>query len=161
MTPLQQNFIDKYYLMAAAATREYGVPIIMIIVQGGLESGWGTAQKMMQHNAMFGIKAFKGWAGKKYDALTWENYGKGDVQVTQPFRAYDSIQESINDYANLIANSGLYKDAKPYLQSDPLRALQIVGKIYATDQKYVAKVTALYKYSIDYVKKKTETPSLP
>ena len=67
---------------------------------------------MTKANAFFGIKAGSSWKGKVYSSKTNECYdGKTYTQITAAFRAYDSPEESVADYYNLICGSSRYAGA--------------------------------------------------
>lgn len=67
---------------------------------------------MTKANAFFGIKAGSSWKGKVYSSKTNECYdGKTYTQITAAFRAYDSLEESVADYYNLICGSSRYAGA--------------------------------------------------
>mgnify|MGYP000713541764 CR=1 FL=1 len=64
------------------------------------------------------------------------------VKKTAPFRAYQSLSESVNDYVDFLSNSDRYQNA---LQSTGnveqfLQELQEAG--YATDPQYANKILA-------------------
>ena len=64
------------------------------------------------------------------------------VKKSAPFRAYESLNESFNDYANFLTGNDRYKDA---LQNSGnvehfLHGLQQAG--YATDPQYANKIMA-------------------
>ena len=74
---------------------------------------------------------------------TWEHLDSGDVIVQAPFKAYNTLEQSIDDhgrfftrnrrYANALAVAG---DARAFA-----RAVQDAG--YATDPSYAAKLIGL------------------
>lgn len=101
---------------------------------------------MMKAYAVFGIKATTNWKGKVYNARTNEVYNGVTTNISAYFRAYNSFQESISDYFDLICNLDRYKKAKnckTYVES--IKAIANGG--YATDPNYadlVIKIINLY-----------------
>ena len=95
------------------------------LAQAALETGWGGSSLMMKANALFGIKAGQSWKGKVYNAKTKECYdGVNYTTITDAFRAYNDIAESVNDYYNLICTSSRYQMA--VRNSDPLSAITAI-----------------------------------
>ena len=118
-----------------------------LLAQAALETGWG--QRMPRNadgtssNNMFGIKAGEEWNGARATADTVEvSDGVASTRRTA-FRAYGSIEESVNDFGKLLATSPRYKealsagrDAEAYITS--------MGKSgYATDPAYSNKLNQI------------------
>jgi hypothetical protein len=81
---------------AALATRSrlnlawWYVPIV--VAQAIIESGWGRSNLASQHNNLFGMKFANQPGARRVDLPTREVVtGKGDVETTQPFAAFDSV----------------------------------------------------------------------
>lgn len=124
----------------------------VVIAQAILESGWGQSEKMMKANAVFGIKATKSWKGKVYNSKTKECYdGINLTETTACFRAYNSLEESVSDYFNLIIELSRYKKA---LNTSSARECieEIKNGGYSTSTTYVENIMKiieqndLYKY---------------
>src|SRR5690606_37833865 len=99
------EFIQKLGNSAVAASQKSGIPAELILSQAALESGWGKREIMgpdgqTSHN-LFGIKATGGWDGKVVHVMTTEYVNGTARKMSQPFRAYDSYEESLHDYARL------------------------------------------------------------
>ena len=130
----------------AKAGAPYVVPSVCI-AQSAHETGWGTAPIMTRANAFFGIKAGGSWTGKIYVADTWEVAENGErYNTVANFRAYDSLEDSVADYYNLIVNNSRYANALSYYGNqksayDTLYAIWAGG--YATDDVYVPNVMNL------------------
>lgn len=118
------------------------------IAQACCESGYGTNQRMINANAVFGIKVGTNkvkfgtaWKNDKYyDTKTKECYdGKNMVTIKDKFRAYDSIKDSVEDYYDMLASCSRYSkcinvtDAKTCISA-------IKNGGYATDPNYVSKI---------------------
>lgn len=119
------------------------------IAQSAHETGWGDSRPMREYNAYFGIKPGSSWTGRTFSADTWEVYDGVPTNVTQLFRAYDSLADSVADYYDLIVNNPRYANAlstypdgmkEPY---DVLYSIWAGG--YATDDEYVPNVWNLYQ----------------
>lgn len=82
---------------------------------------------MMKANAIFGIKATENWKGKVFNSNTQECYdGINYTNINACFRAYNSIQESVADYFNLICTSSRYR--KALTTNTPKECIQEIKK---------------------------------
>lgn len=119
------------------------VPSICI-AQSAHETGWGTASIMTKANAFFGIKAGGSWTGKVYTADTWEVQDGEAYNTSANFRAYDSLEESVADYYNLIVNNSRYAGGVSYYPDQVKSAYDTIQAIwsggYATDTLYVERI---------------------
>jgi len=118
-----------------------------ILAQAALETGWG--QRMPRHadgtssHNMFGVKAGDEWMGARASADSMEVANGVATPRRTAFRAYGSIEESVNDFASLLRSSPRYRDviaaggsADGYIAS--------MGKSgYATDPEYVNKLNQI------------------
>lgn len=126
----------------AKAGAGYVVPSICI-AQSAHETGWGDSGIMTKANAFFGIKAGGSWKGKVYTADTWEVV-EGEVHnISANFRAYDSLEDSVADYYNLIVNNSRYANGVSHYPNqlsayDTIYAIWSGG--YATDPPYVSMI---------------------
>ncbi len=91
----------------------------------------------------FGIKADDTWAGARAASNTVE-YARGVATQRQAaFRAYGSVEESVNDFANLLKNSPRYRHAAA-AGADAQAYVDGIGRSgYATDPEYAAKLTEI------------------
>lgn len=142
-TSSPEAFVKSIWPAAQETARELGVSARALVAQAALETGWG--RKLVggsdSHN-LFGIKATGGWQGGRVNSGTHEYYGGKRVDIRDDFRAYDSVQQSFDDYAKLM-RSKRYAGALA-AGDDPARfarALQKAG--YATDPSYAAKITSI------------------
>ena len=124
-----------------------GVDPMGILAQAALETGWGQrmpryADGSSSHN-MFGVKAGDEWTGARATADTMEVADGVATPRRTTFRAYGSIEESVNDFASLLKSSPRYRDviaaggsADGYIAS--------MGKSgYATDPEYANKLNQI------------------
>lgn len=98
---------------------------------------------MMKANAIFGIKATSNWKGKVYNANTKECYdGINYTNINACFRAYNSLQESISDYFDLIC--GLSRYAGAIHTSSPLDCITAIKNGgYATSPTYIDTIMSI------------------
>lgn len=119
-----------------------GNPIFnsVIIAQACHETGFGKSSIMTKANAPFGIKAGQSWKGKVYSARTQEFYDKNNpVTITDSFRAYDTLEQAVNDYLDLITKSQRYRKAT--CTSTPKECITaIINGGYATDPNYINEI---------------------
>ena len=122
------------------------------IAMGCNESGYGTSAKMINANAIFGIKVGKSkahfgtaWKDKAYSTKTKECYdGKTFTEITDMFRAYDSLRDSVEDYYDMLGTSSRYKDCVGVTDAEKCITAIIKGG-YATDPNYVSKIMTIIK----------------
>ena len=114
------------------------------IAQACHESGYGTSKKMVDANAVFGIKvggsAYKfgtAWKGKAYKTGTTEYYdGKNPTKIVDWFRAYDNLSDSTEDYMDMLCTCKRYRGALN--QATPQKCIEgIIAGGYATGPSYV------------------------
>lgn len=153
-----QDFIQKLWPLAEKTASKLGVPAEVLLSQAALETGWGkhiiSSDQQSSYN-LFNIKAGKNWQGKQMDKVSMEYIHNRPIQQKSSFRAYDSYEQSFNDYADFILNSPRYKQAVSGRQNmeqtlhdsersqNYIRSLHQAG--YATDPQYTEKVMQLLK----------------
>jgi flagellar protein FlgJ len=139
-----KDFVTALTEDAKRVQEKLNVPFEVVIAQAALETGWG--QKIIKNEAgessnnLFNIKADKRWQGEQTNKETLEFEQGAMVKKREPFRVYDSIGESINDYMNFLSTSDRYKEAlnKADNVEHFLHNLQSAG--YATDPNYAKKI---------------------
>jgi flagellar protein FlgJ len=142
---VQSAFVDRLWNAAAAAERSTGVPAGFIVGQAALETGWGRQE--LRHadgrsaNNLFGIKAGPGWRGDTVESTTTEYVDGRAMKTVERFRAYGSHEESVADWARLMASNPRYAGVLQAGGSIEAfsRNLQKAG--YATDPEYASKLT--------------------
>ena len=144
-----QNYIEKVALLAQKEAlfrknngRNWSLPSVCI-AQSILETGWGRSSIMTKANAYFGIKSGRNWKGPVYSTKTKEWYNGVDAtNITDTFRAYSTLEDSIKDYFNLICEYGRY--AKACNTMDARQCVQgIKDGGYSTYPTYVNEVMTL------------------
>lgn len=147
LTP--ESFKEKLMPVAQQAAAALGVDAEVLLSQAALESGWGKHMIRDQYGRnsynLFGIKADSRWQGEKAVVTTLE-YRKGlPVQEKASFRAYNSYEESFQDYVAFLQGQNRYQDALNAVV-DPVEyvnGLQQAG--YATDPQYAEKILDIMK----------------
>jgi flagellar protein FlgJ len=142
----QNEFLDALYPVAQQVAKELGIEPKALLAQAAVETGWGQymmhTEKGNTHN-LFGIKAGNGWQGDTVKVNTIEFEQGLAAPKKAEFRAYNSFDDAMQDYASFVKENPRYKQA---LQNtgDPKRyfdELQQAG--YATDPTYAQKVISV------------------
>ncbi|BAX59030.1 flagellar assembly peptidoglycan hydrolase FlgJ [Burkholderia stabilis] len=145
--PDADAFVDRLAAPAQAASATTGIPARFIVGQAALESGWGkreirAADGSTSYN-VFGIKANKGWTGRTVSALTTEYVNGTPRRVVAKFRAYDSYEHAMTDYANLLKNNPRYSGVLSASRSVEGFAHGMQKAGYATDPNYAKKLISI------------------
>ena len=127
---------------ANSAQEKYGVPAAITLGQYGLESGGGKHMPAGSNNP-FGIKANKDQiaSGQYVEAMTTEHVNGQDVRVPQKFAKYNSLDESFEAHAKLLANGKAYGKARGANSIEDY-AKALTGT-YATDPNYDNKLLSV------------------
>ena len=143
------EFVNRLMPSIRRAAAALGVDPKGMLAQAALETGWGqrmprNADGSPSHN-LFGIKAGDEWTGPKAATDTMEVQNGVAVQRRASFRAYGSIEESVNDFANLLKNSPRYRDVLA-AGGDPQAYVDSIAKSgYATDPEYGNKLNQILR----------------
>ena len=117
----------------------------VMIAQAILESASGnSALAQAPNNNLFGIKG--SWKGKSVSMHTMEDDGSGlYFAIIANFRAYDSITDSLEDYADLLTDGmgGYYRGAWKSNAATPAQACDFLQGRYATSTSYSASLQDL------------------
>lgn len=152
MTAQQIAFINMIAPIAREQARKHDNKIFasVCIAQAIHESGWGTSPKMVNANALFGIKVGKSaykfgtaWKGAAYKTGTTEYYdGVNPSRIVDFFRKYDSVEDSAEDYFDMLCHCQRYKPALN--RRTPAECINaIVAGGYATGPAYASKIISL------------------
>ena len=139
-----KDFVTALIPEAKRVQDKINVPFEVVIAQAALETGWG--QKIIKtdsgesSNNLFNIKADSRWDGEQTHKETLEFENGAMVKKREPFRVYESLSESVNDYLKLLTGSERYQGAleKSTDVEQFLHNLQSAG--YATDPNYAKKI---------------------
>jgi flagellar protein FlgJ len=145
------QFVSAVLPTIRRAAQSLGVNPLGLLAQAALETGWGkrmarTAEGSPSLN-IFGIKAGEGWNGARAVADTIEFNGGVATQRRTAFRAYGSIEESVNDFAALLSNSPRYRDAIAAGGNAQAYIQNIAKSGYATDPDYGNKLNQILNSS--------------
>jgi peptidoglycan hydrolase FlgJ len=141
------EFVSLVYPSIQRAAAALGVSPLGLLAQAALETGWG--QRMARTVGgkpslnMFGIKADDAWNGARAGADTVEFSGGIASQRHVAFRAYDSIEASVKDFAGLLGNSPRYRDAVSGGANAHAYVAAIARSGYATDPDYGNKLNEI------------------
>lgn len=143
------DFVKSLLPAAQQTAKALGLDPLALVAQAALETGWGqrmikTAKGANSFN-LFGIKANHGWRGDTAVVDTLEYRGGVAKKEQARFRAYQSPEQSLQDYVAFIQQNPRYQgavkasgDTKAYFEQ-----LQAAG--YATDPAYAQKIMAVYQ----------------
>lgn len=144
------SFVNKLAPLAEQAAGQLGVSSDTLIAQAALETGWGqhipAASNGSSSFNLFGIKAGADWDGNAVNAPTTEytaGPGGSPSSVTQPFRAYSSVQQGVNDYVTLLQRHSRYQQALGAGDNVNAFAGALMRGGYATDPAYAQKLQAM------------------
>lgn len=148
----QAEFLSRIVPLCQKQAKLHGNKLFVsvTIAQAIHESGWGTSKKMVAANALFGVKVGKAayhfgkaWKGAAYKTGTTEYYdGKTATKIVDYFRQYDTVEDSICDYMDMLCHCNRYKKALNC--STPKESIQmIVAGGYATGPAYVSAIMKL------------------
>jgi flagellar protein FlgJ len=145
--PSPAEFVSQVLPAIQKAADDLGVDPRALLAQAALETGWGsrmpkTADGSPSHN-MFGIKAGDEWSGARASAETVEFANGVATPRRTAFRAYASVADSVNDFAQLLKNSPRYRDVIA-AGGDTQGYVDSIGKSgYATDPQYADKLNKI------------------
>lgn len=145
----REAFIESVASHAVPLQETHGIKPSIAIAQAIVESNWGESGLAVNDQNYFGIKGSS--SQPSYATLEYDDEW---VEIQASFRSYDSLEDSVKDYAELIAegtnwNPDLYQpviDAENYKEA--AHALKESG--YATDPNYPAKLIEIVElYDLD------------
>jgi flagellar protein FlgJ len=145
------EFIDQVLPTIRVAARAAGLNPLGMLAQAALETGWGKRMARTADGApslnLFGIKADDSWGGARAVANTIEFSGGVATQRHAAFRAYGSIEDSVNDFVNLLKNSPRYRETAA-AGADAQAYVKGIGQAgYATDPDYTNKLNEILNSS--------------
>jgi len=133
------QYINRFYKVAQAEMKKYGIPASITLAQGLLESNIGTSKLANQNKNHFGIKCFS----KKCKKGHCSNFN--DDHHKDFFRSFPSAWESYRAHSILLQKQRYKKlyQLKPTDYQGWAKGLQAAG--YATDKQYASKLIKLIK----------------
>jgi len=141
------EFVGRVMPSIRRAANALGIDPQGMLAQAALETGWGqrlprAADGSSSHN-LFGIKAGNEWTGARATADSMEVIDGVATPRRTAFRAYASVEESINDFANLLKNSPRYKDVIAGGGNAAAYIAAMGNSGYATDPDYGNKLNQI------------------
>ena len=155
MSYTREEFTKKYSPFIAKAVKGTGILVGTVLAQAIIESQGkvangsyevGASKLSREANNYFGIKCH-GWKGKTYNIDTGEYTSTGQyyVEKSSCFRAYKSVEDSIEDYVSFLKSNPRYEQAGVF-RADTVRqqaeALKKAG--YATALNYPSTIESVY-----------------
>ena len=157
------SFVKSLEPYAEHAASQLGVSSDTLIAQAALETGWGQHVPASSNGSssfnLFGIKAGGGWNGDAVSAQTTEYSLGSSSSISQPFRAYSSVQQGVNDYVTLLQRSSHYQRALGTGDDVSAFGSALARGGYATDPVYVQKLQATAA-SVKALRSAASKPSL-
>lgn len=141
------EFVRLVTPVAEKMSEKYGFDPLVLIAQSALETGWGSyvlARNGEPTNNLFNIKADSQWQGEKVDVTALEFNQGVMTHEKSAFKHYDNLEESFEDYSQLILNKSRYQNARELLNQpdEYINAIHQAG--YATDPQYSEKVMRIF-----------------
>ncbi|HEY1608702.1 MAG TPA: flagellar assembly peptidoglycan hydrolase FlgJ [Paraburkholderia sp.] len=145
-------FVDKLANAAQQASASTGIPARFMIGQAALESGWGRREIRKSDGSLsynvFGMKATKDWTGKTVSTVTTEYYDGKPHRVVEKFRAYDSYEDAMADYASMLRDNPRYASVINNSRSAEGFAQGMQHAGYATDPHYARKLLSIMQHMV-------------
>jgi flagellum-specific peptidoglycan hydrolase FlgJ len=164
----KQQFIEAAAAPARESQRRSGAPASVAIAQAIHETGWGSSRLAREAHNYFGIKGrnSEGPAGVVW-MNTWEVIGGRNITAREPFRAYNTPEESFLDYGLFFIQNRRYHGALA-VADDPQAFIQAIAAAgFATDPNYAARIIRmmdqydLYRYDRGAAVQRPAQPPLP
>lgn len=73
-----------------------------------------------------------------------ENGEKLKIKVIQPFRTFETANDSIMEHSKLLVDSKYYEDAMQF-NDDPYRYIEEIAEHYATDPSYADSISSIIR----------------
>jgi peptidoglycan hydrolase FlgJ len=145
--PTPADFVNRMMPPIRRAASALGLNPAGLLAQAALETGWGQRMPRNPDGSssfnMFGIKAGDGWTGARAVADSMEVTNGVATPTRTAFRAYGSIEESVDDFASVLKNSPRYREAIA-AGADAQAYIAHIGKSgYATDPEYGNKLNQI------------------
>lgn len=120
----------------------------------------GGSTLSQKANNYFGIKCH-GWSGRTFNIDTGEQHPDGTTYTDKNacFRAYDRVEDSIQDYVRFLLTHSRYRDAGVFdakTVAEQADALKRAG--YATNTQYAQLIKKVYASIKGYIKSAYQEP---
>ena len=152
-----KDFVIALTEPAKQVEKKLNIPFEVVIAQAALETGWGQkvikTERGESSNNLFNIKADSRWSGDKTHKETLEYEQGAMVKKREPFRVYENIGESINDYINFLSKNERYQGALKQVGNVEQFLHNLQGAGYATDPNYANKIMGTLQTVTSLIKK--------
>lgn len=138
----QEEFLNIIIPAAVEAEKKFKIPAEVTVGQAILESGWGKSKLTQRANNLFGIKAGPEWHERTLTMVGHEFVHGRMVSVPISWRAYSSLQASIDDHSKFLLKPR-YKSAFEHTNNYEKFLEHIWKNGYATDPNYVKGILAV------------------
>lgn len=136
------DFINEVAKYVCKYAKQYGICNNAVpIAQAILESGFGTTDLAVQAHNYFGLKAGTSWQGLIYTKETTEYINGKYVKVSDTFRKYSSLEDSVKGYFEFLQYDR-YSNLKGVVDNHIFVEL-LKQDGYATDERYISKIITL------------------
>lgn len=135
-------FIERIAPIAMRQAKKHDNKIFasVCIAQACCESAYGTTQRMIKANAVYGIKVGKSayhfgkaWKDLSYNTKTKEVRKGKYEEIRDDFRAYTSLEDATEDYFDLLCTASRYK--KALNAKDYKACIRAIAPSYATAEQ--------------------------
>lgn len=137
-----EEFVQTLAPIVERAVGRLGVDPRYVMAQAALETGWGRSIPADDAGDssfnLFGIKARGGQPS--VDVMTHEYIGGHRVNMVDSFRAYDSFEQSVEDYVAFLKTQPRYAEALDNAHDGERYAESLQAAGYATDPNYASKL---------------------
>ncbi|MCC5810657.1 MAG: flagellar assembly peptidoglycan hydrolase FlgJ [Ectothiorhodospiraceae bacterium] len=146
-----EDFIRDVWPAAKRTAERLGADPRALVAQAALETGWGQhvirrADGSSSHN-LFGIKATPAWDGDRVNVQTLEYRGGVPQREMAVFRAYDSLEQSFEDYLRFLNQNPRYAGALKVSHNPEAYTNELQRAGYATDPRYAEKIQSIMRGS--------------
>jgi len=157
----KEEFYKKFYPIVKDSLEGTGLFPEVVINQMAIESGWGGSSLSTNYNNYFGIK------GSGTPKMNTKEERGGKLQNEEAsFRKYNSVEESIKDYVNVLKTQGGGKTyAKVFEAKTPEEQIKALGESpYSTSSNYANAIRNTYEtnkeiltsYTMEELEEKTK-----
>jgi len=145
----KKSFIETLLPYAKKTAQALGVSPVVLIAQSALETGWGKKIINGVDNQsslnLFNITAHRSWQGDKVAKNSLEVENGVGVKRLSNFRAYNSLEDSFEDYGRFITTNKRYQPALQQSEGDHRYIEELQNAGYATDPKYADKIKSIMR----------------
>jgi flagellum-specific peptidoglycan hydrolase FlgJ len=143
-TGQQAQFIARVGSAAQRFRTVVGLPPSLVTAMAINETGWGSSELSVRANNYFGIKADVGEGTYGHVIYDTQEVIDGRVVVVRaPFRAYGSLDESIQDLGAFLHANARYDRLWARAEDPRATAGALAQAGYATDPAWAPKLIAL------------------